>query len=118
MAIICRRGMSDGPKRASAATAVYARPTPMAPPPAASTTLSMRSCRASRPRVAPSAARTPSSLDRAAPRPSSSPATFTHARTRTTVAAPASAVSVDSAVPTISSFNGTVTGFHGLFGDG
>ena len=69
-------------------------------------------------RVAPSAARTPISLDRPAARPSSRPATFTHARTSTTDTAPDNATSVDSEVPTISSLSGTARDVQGLFGDG
>ena len=68
--------------------------------------------------MAPSAARTPISRLRAAPRPISRPATFTHASSSTTAAATDSATSVDSAPPTISCFNGTARGDQGLFGDG
>jgi len=110
--------MSDGPNRASAAVAAYASAMPIAPPAVASTRLSMRSWRASRLRVAPSAARTPISRERPAARPSSRPATLTHASSSTVAAAPASATIVDCAVPTISSFSGTARGLQGLFAVG
>jgi hypothetical protein len=84
----------------------------------ASTRLSTSSWRARRHRVAPSAARTLISRDRATARPRSSPATLTQASIKTASAAPARTPRVDPAVPTISSFRGTARGFQGLGGAG
>ena len=63
-----------------------ARPT--RPPASDSSTLSTTSCRASRHREQPSAARTASSGWRAAPRARTSPATFTHAIVSSSATAP------------------------------
>ena len=60
-----------------------AKPIPRIPPARYNTTVSVRSCRTSRPRHAPSAVRTAISLARAVDRVSRMPATFEHAAART-----------------------------------
>ena len=69
--------------------------------------LSVRSCRASRPLPAPSAAQTASVRRRVTPRARSSPATLMQAINKTSVVAAASASSAGRYSPTISSSSGT-----------
>ena len=61
----------------------------------------------SRPRVAPSAVRTPSSRRRAAARDRNKPAMFTHITTSTTAAPIITMMSTDPAPPTIALCSGT-----------
>ena len=74
-----RRGKRAGAASGSSRTSVHASARPAAPPAADSTRLSVRSCRTSRVRLPPSAARIVSSRWRAAPRESSRFAMFAQA---------------------------------------
>ena len=78
-----RRGKRAGAASGSSRTSVHASARPAAPPAADSTRLSVRSCRTSRARLLPSAARIVSSRWRAAPRESSRFATFAQAMSST-----------------------------------
>ena len=79
---------SPAPRRSAAATPNTRRAGRPTPPATASTRLSVSSCRISRPRPAPSAVRTAISRRRAAPRATSSPATFAQAISSTNPTAP------------------------------
>ena len=82
------RGRSAGSQALNAVMPEKARATPSAPPASPSTSASVTSCRASRPRPAPSAVRTASSRDLAVARTSIRFATFTQAIRNTSETAP------------------------------
>src|SRR5207245_942736 len=88
---VVRRGKTDDAARLSNAIAPYAATTPSAPPPRASTTLSVKSCLTTRPRPAPRADRMASSRPRTPARASGRLATLTHAIMRTSATARTSA---------------------------
>ena len=83
-----RRGMPSGCRLTSASLPHQARSNPQMPPPSDSSTLSVSNCRISRPRPAPSAVRTASSLSRAAARASVRLATLMQAIKSTNPTAP------------------------------
>ena len=85
-----RRGKRAGAASGSSRTSVHASARPAAPPAADSTRLSVRSCRTSRERLPPSAARIVSSRWRAAPRESSRFAMLAQAMSSTRATALAS----------------------------
>ena len=89
-AMASRRGKRAGATRGSSRTSVHASARPAAPPAADSTRLSVRSCRTSRVRLLPSAARIVSSRWRATPRESSRFATLAQAMSSTRATALAS----------------------------
>ena len=85
------RGRPGGLSATSARTPNSATTIPRAPPSAASSKLSVSSCRIIRVRPAPSAARIANSPRRCAPRASSRFVTFTHAIRSTRITAPRTA---------------------------
>ncbi len=89
-AMASRRGKRAGAASGSSRTSVHARARPAAPPAADRTRLSVRSCRTSRVRLPPSAARIVNSRWRAAPRESSRFAMFAQAMSSTRATALAS----------------------------
>ncbi len=91
----------------SAATIHRANTSPSRPAASASSALSVTSCETSRRRLAPSAARTPSSLVLALARASRRFATLAHAISSTSATAPASRFSVGRVAPTSCSCSGT-----------
>ena len=80
---------------------VYARPQPSTVPPSASSTLSIRSCRTTRHRLAPSAARIAISRSRAVDRASSMLATLAQAISNSSATAAPSVNSVLRNGPTM-----------------
>ena len=87
----CRGSATHHSKVPNARTSHAAIRSPaIAPPISRSTRLSSRSCRISRPRAAPSAARMASSVSRSSPRASIVVATFAQAIRRTRATAPSS----------------------------
>ena len=102
-----RRGNPAGAAAMSAATIHRANSRPSSPPASASRQLSVTNCATRRLRLAPSAARTPSSLVLAVARASSRFATFAHAISSTSATAPASRFRVGRVSPTSCSRSGT-----------
>ncbi len=97
------RGVPRGAIASSASMPQPPSTTPAMPPIAASSRLSVSSCRTSRPRPAPSATRTATSRARAEARASSRLATLAHAINSTNATAPSSTHSPRSTFPTTSS---------------
>ena len=97
------RGSSSWPSELSASVAQKASKRPAAPPSAASRTLSVRSWRRMRPRLAPSAARMAISRRRAAARTNKRFARFAQAMSSTNPTAPSSTTTARRTPPTIES---------------
>ena len=102
----CRRGRLDGLSCTSASTPQTATSRPSAPPTAASSTLSVSSCRTRRARPAPSARRIAISRWRTDERASSRFATFAQAISSTQPTAASSVSSAGRTSPTRSSCSG------------
>ena len=107
---LATRGMLEAPRLRTASMIQRARNRPAAPPATASTRLSVRSCRTSRQRPAPSAPRSDISDSRAAARAKRTWATFTQAMRSTSATAAKSSRIAGRTSPTTISLSGvTVT---------
>ena len=95
--------MFGGAECRSTAVPATASAKPAAPPAIASSTASVNSCRISRARPAPNAARRPSSFARTVPRARCKLEIFTQAMSRTSVTADNSIKNAGRTGPTISS---------------
>ena len=109
---------SAGRSAARSGCEIHARPTPAAAPTTASSTLSVKSCRTTRSRLAPSADRIASSRLRDTPCVSSKPATFAHATSNSSATAPTIAVSTSVVLPTSASRAETTVTPHSLLDAG
>jgi hypothetical protein len=94
------RGKSCGSSFVIKSTPHIAKNNPIAPPASASIVLSVRSCRITRHREAPSAARMAISFCREAAFASSKFATFAHAISNTKLTAPNKSINIDPVSPT------------------
>jgi hypothetical protein len=108
--ISLRRGRLAGPMASNTRKPVYASPTPSVPPRRPSTTLSTRRPRTIRPRLAPSAARTDSSLCRTSARTRSRFATLAQAMSITRPMVAMTTHSTSDTLPTTSCLSGRRSG--------